>query len=343
MIFKIISACSIVVIFIEKFRKVGGVLIHVMIGLAAVFADRLLGDPKNWTHPVVWIGSLIAFLEKHWNRGRGRKGKGLFLVIVTVLTTALTVGSIVWISYTVHWAIGMIVEIALISLALAQKSLDEAAMLVYRALDTDDLATAREKLGWIVGRDTDHLEESEIVRGVVETVSENTSDGVTAPLFYALLFGATGAWVYKAINTLDSMIAYKNERYGDFGFAAAKLDDVANFIPSRITGFLLLAFTKAANRQSFTESFAKWRSDAKKHPSPNSGYLEAATAIQLGIRLGGENSYGGKKSFRAYMGEQIFEMERKHILKSIQHMYLVTYYFFIVIGGMILAVSSAWG
>lgn len=317
-------------------------MIHVLIGFGAVFVDRLAGDPKKWTHPVVWIGRLIAFLEKQWNIGVRRREKGLGLVIVTVFTTAAVVGSVVWLSYTVHCIFGIAVEIALMSLALAQKSLDEAAMLVYNALDTDDLVTAREKLGWIVGRDTEHLEESEIVRGVVETVSENTSDGVTAPLFYGLLFGATGAWVYKAINTLDSMIAYKNERYKDFGFAAAKLDDAANFIPSRITGFLLLTCTKSAIRQPVRKRFTEWRRDAKKHPSPNSGYLEAATAIQLGIRLGGENVYGGKKSFRAYMGQPFYKMERNHILQSISHMYFVTIYFLIALGGMILVVSSPW-
>lgn len=318
-------------------------MIHILIGLGAVVVDRCVGDPKKWTHPVIWIGRFIAFLEKHWNKGNKRREKGLGLVIVTVLTTAVAVGSIVWVSYTLHWIFGIVVEIILMSLALAQKSLDEAAMLVYNALEAEDLHTAREKLGWIVGRDTEHLAESEIVRGVVETVSENTSDGVTAPLFYGLLFGATGAWVYKAINTLDSMVAYKNERYKDFGFAAAKLDDAANFIPSRITGFLLLILTKPAICKPIANRFTEWRRDAKNHPSPNSGYLEAATAIQMGIQLGGENVYGGKMSFRAYMGQPYFTMERSHILKSIHHMYFVTIYFLTAIGGMIFAISSAWG
>ncbi|WP_431027174.1 adenosylcobinamide-phosphate synthase CbiB [Lysinibacillus sp. LZ02] len=315
----------------------------VVIGIMGIIVDRLFGDPKKWTHPVIWIGRLIAFLEKHWNKGNARKYKGFCAVVVTVLTTGFVVGGIVWLSYTVHWAFGIAIEVILISLALAQKSLEEAAMLVYRALEQQDFKEAREKLGWIVGRDTEHLDESEIVRGVVETVSENTSDGVTAPLFYALLFGATGAWVYKAINTLDSMIAYKNERYNDFGFVAAKLDDVANFIPSRITGFLLLIGTKAVAQKPFTYRFAQWIGDARKHPSPNSGYLEAATAVQLGIRLGGENVYGGKKSFRAYMGQLVFEMNRSHIVQSIQQMYVVTLYFLVVVGGIIIAISSTWG
>lgn len=215
-------------------------------------------------------------------------------------------------------------------------------MVVYNGLKLNDLKEARVKLGWIVGRDTHNLEEDEIVRGVVETVSENTSDGVTAPLFYALLFGAPGIWVYKTINTLDSMIGYKNERFNEFGRFAARLDDIVNFIPSRITGLLILFCTRNQGKYSFKKRFWLWCKDAKKHPSPNSGYLEAATAYQLGIRLGGFNSYGGKQTFRAYMGEPIELLQKKHILASIQHMYTVSLYFTLVVGGVIYAISLAW-
>ena len=308
----------------------------------AILIDRLLGDPKKWTHPVVWIGQLISALDKWLNKGAMRKLKGFVCVGIVLLATGVVVGSIVYVSYRVHWIIGIGVEVVLISLALAQKSLEEAAMRVYNALQKEDFPEAREKLGWIVGRDTEHLDEPEIVRGVVETVSENTSDGVTAPLFYALLFGATGAWVYKAINTMDSMIAYKNERYGEFGFIAAKLDDIANFIPSRLTGLLILIGTKTAYGMPLWARLKRWMIDAKKHPSPNSGYLEAATALQLGIRLGGVNSYGGKSSFRAYMGDLQTELTRAHIAKSVRHMYIVTMYFLIFIGGICLVLSSTW-
>ena len=308
----------------------------------AILIDRLLGDPKKWTHPVVWIGQLISALDKWLNKGAMRKLKGFVCVGIVLLATGVVVGSIVYVSYRVHWIIGIGVEDVLISLALAQKSLEEAAMRVYNALQKEDFPEAREKLGWIVGRDTAHLDEPEIVRGVVETVSENTSDGVTAPLFYALLFGATGAWVYKAINTMDSMIAYKNERYGEFGFVAAKLDDIANFIPSRLTGLLILTGTKTAFKMPLRARFKRWIIDAKKHPSPNSGYLEAATALQLGIRLGGVNSYGGSSSFRAYMGDMQTELTRAHITQSVRHMYIVTMYFLIIIGGICLVLSSTW-
>lgn len=318
-------------------------MMNIIICLVALLIDRVFGDPQKWTHPVIYIGRLIAKLEQKLNNGLHRKWKGFICVFVVLMTTAVFVGGMVWLSYSIHFFVGIFIEIALISLALAQKSLQHAAMLVYNALNENDLQEAREKLGWIVGRDTAHLQEPEIVRGVVETVSENTSDGVTAPLFYALLFGATGAWVYKAINTLDSMIGYKNARYGQFGFFAAKIDDIVNFIPSRITGFLILCFTKQVGQQSFTKRFKNWLVDAAKHPSPNSGYLEAATAIQLGIQLGGENQYGGIKSFRALMGTPNFVLNRQHILNAIQQMYIATLSFYLLIGGIYIAITIAWG
>lgn len=317
-------------------------MMTILISTFAVLIDRLLGDPKKWTHPVVWIGQLVSALDKWLNKGTMRRLKGLVCVGIVLLVTSVVVGSIVYVSYRVHWGVGVVVEVIFISLALAQKSLEEAAMRVYHALQKEDFFEAREKLGWIVGRDTAHLDEPEIVRGVVETVSENTSDGVTAPLFYALLFGATGAWVYKAINTMDSMIAYKNERYGEFGFVAAKLDDIANFIPSRLTGLLILIGTKTAFRMPLRARLKRWIIDAKKHPSPNSGYLEAATALQLGVRLGGVNSYGGNSSFRAYMGDMQTELIRTHITQSVRHMYIVTIYFLIIMGGIYVVLSSTW-
>ncbi|KGR74062.1 adenosylcobinamide-phosphate synthase CbiB [Ureibacillus sinduriensis] len=315
---------------------------NVVICLFALLIDRIFGDPKKWTHPVVFIGRLIELMEKSLNSGQHRKVKGSICVVIVVIVTAAVVAGVVWISYKMNFLIGVFVEIIFISLALAQKSLQQAAMKVYNELARENVQTAREYLGWIVGRDTDRLQEEEIVRGVVETVSENTSDGVTAPLFYALLFGATGAWVYKAINTLDSMIGYKNERYGQFGFIAAKADDAVNYIPSRITGFLILSFTTQDKPQPFLSKLKIWLRDAAKHPSPNSGYLEAATAIQLGVQLGGENSYGGIKSIRAFMGQPYIQLNRRHILQSIQQMYVATILFYLIVGGIFIALTIAW-
>ncbi|MEO4052909.1 adenosylcobinamide-phosphate synthase CbiB [Solibacillus sp. CAU 1738] len=313
-----------------------------IIAVIAMLLDRIIGDPRSLPHPVIWIGNTISFFEKRCNQGNARYIKGLITSSIIVLVVGIVVFAIVQVSSMLSFWLGIIVEIILITIAIAQKSLKQAAIVVYDALRQGDMTEARTKLGWIVGRDTAHLEEQEIVRGVVETVSENTSDGVTAPLFYALLFGATGAWVYKAINTLDSMIGYKNERYKDYGRFAAKLDDVVNFLPSRITGLLIVLFTKNEGPFSLKERFTYWLQDAKKHPSPNSGYLEAATAYQLGIRLGGENVYGGVTSFRAYMGQPIVALQKQHIVQSVQHMYRISIIFTIIIGGIQYAISSTW-
>lgn len=315
-------------------------IISVIIGQ---IMDAIIGDPPKMPHPVRWIGSLISFLTKHLNKGSHRMIKGAVAGLLVVLAVAVTTFLIVKLAYQIHAIVGIIIESILIGIGLAQKSLKEAAMEVYHALTEGDLQEARNKLSWIVGRDTNHLDEPEIVRGVVETVSENTSDGVTAPLFYACLFGATGLWAYKAINTLDSMIGYKNETYKEFGKFSAKLDDLANFIPSRITGLIILLFTKNKTNRKLFERLRLWLEDAKKHPSPNSGYLEAATSYQLGIRLGGYNTYQGIPSFRPYMGQADVPLEKSHIQEAIRQMVIASAVFTIIIGGVVIAISFAWG
>ncbi len=312
-------------------------MLHLIACLAGFIIDRFYGEPKVLKHPVIWIGSYIKRCTTIWNKGRHRKMKGAFVAISTVFLTFIVTLFIVLMSYFIHPVVGCIVEAILISMALAQKSLAQAAYDVEQPLVEGDFSTARQKLSWIVGRDTETLDEANITRGVVETVSENTSDGITAPLFYAFLFGATGAWVYKAINTLDSMIAYKNTTYGEFGYVAAKMDDAANVVPSRVTGFLILIGTKNVSGLSWKERFQKWRIDAKKHPSPNSGYLEAATAYQLGIQLGGLNAYGGIISHRKEMGEPLHTLQASHIHATVHQMYRASTLFLMIgllIGGM---------
>ena len=266
----------------------------------------------------------------------------MVLVILVVGITTIGTYFLVIAAYMVGTIFGILVEGIMIAIALAQKSLQQAAMDVYTPLVGGDLKEARVKLSWIVGRDTEKLSVPEVTRGVVETVSENTSDGVTAPLFWAFLFGATGAWMYKAVNTLDSMVAYKNEKYGDIGFVAAHTDDVFNYIPSRITGFLMLIVTKKESKHSFLYRFKGWLRDAKHHPSPNSGFLEAATAYQLGIQLGGTNRYKGIISERAKMGEPDTELAPKHIKIAIEQMHTVTTWFWllgVVIGGIYIVIT----
>ncbi|WP_341302680.1 adenosylcobinamide-phosphate synthase CbiB [Lysinibacillus sp. FSL H8-0500] len=292
--------------------------------------DLVMGDPPKLPHPVRWIGKLIQSQTVLWNKGKWRKLRGMVMALAVVGTTMFVVTLIVLLSYQVSLLFGIVVEGLLIGIGLAQRSLKEAAMAVYVPLVNGDLTEARVKLSWIVGRDTDKLGEEEIVRGVVETVSENTSDGVTAPLFYAFLFGAIGLWGYKAVNTLDSMVGYKNDTYKDFGMFSAKLDDVLNFIPSRLTGLLLVLGTKNDTNWSLGKRLKRWVQDARKHPSPNSGYLEAATAVQLGIQLGGKNSYQGVVSHRALMGERLVPLTKEHIMGSIVQMRMATLLFTLV-------------
>lgn len=302
-------------------------MIACIIGL--VF-DFVVGDPPKMPHPVRWVGKLIQSQTKLWNKGKMRKTRGMIMALAVVGTTMFVVTAILLVSYNVSLLFGIIVEGLLIGIGLAQRSLKEAAMDVYEPLAKGDFAEARVKLSWIVGRDTEKLDEDEIVRGVVETVSENTSDGVTAPLFYAFLFGAVGLWGYKAVNTLDSMIGYKNDTYKDFGMFAAKLDDVLNFVPSRITGLLMVLGTKNETKVSLGKRIKRWAQDARKHPSPNSGYLEAATAVQLGVQLGGKNTYQGIESFRATMGERLVPLTKEHIATAVIHMRVATLLFTLV-------------
>lgn len=248
-----------------------------------------------------------------------------------------------WSFYLLHPAAGIMMEAVLISTTIAQKSLKEAALSVYSPLVKDDMAEARHKLSWIVGRDTDNLEEPEIVRGAVETVAENTSDGITAPLFWALVGGAPLAIIYRAINTCDSMVGYKNERYGEFGWASARLDDAANWIPSRITSFCMLLGNRPFH-MSRTEALKIVLRDARKHPSPNSGWGEGAVAAILGVQLGGINFYKGVVSNRATMGDALTRLEKNHILE-VNKIVCATVPLFVMLlwlGGILYEMAISW-
>nr|WP_197462212.1 adenosylcobinamide-phosphate synthase CbiB [Bhargavaea cecembensis] len=318
------------------------ILNHLIACMVGFLIDRLIGDPPGWPHPVRWIGRLITFMDTRLNKGQNRRKKGLLLLIITAGTSGLLAAAVVCIFYGIHRAAGVAAESLLIAAGLARKSLADAAVEVYRPLAAGNLPEAREKLGWIVGRDTESLPESEIVRGVVETVSENTSDGVTAPLFWAILLGAPGIWIYKAVNTLDSMVGYRNERYESFGYFSAKADDVLNLIPSRLTGLLILLVAPNRSGLPLRERLAGWRRDAGKHPSPNSGWLEAATAWQLGAELGGLNTYQGVPSDRARMGHPDRPLEAADIPESVHAMHAASWAFVILwllIGGIAVAVA----
>lgn len=308
-------------------------MVHIAAIAFGLIIDRLIGDPPNWPHPVRWIGTIILKLTAKWNHYPHASRNGFFLIAIMAIGSFAAVYILVSGAYAVHWLLGFLVEALLIAAGLAQKSLSDAANDVYQPLLRKDYRKAREKLSWIVGRDTGQLNESEITRGVVETVSENTSDGVTAPLFWAFLLGAPGLWMYKAVNTCDSMVGYKNEEFSKFGYASAKLDDLLNILPSRITGAIILLVTRNKRGLTLRQRFAEWLQDAPKHPSPNSGWLEAATAVQLGIELGGINTYKGVQSIRARMGTPVCKLEAQHIKEAVDQMHLAVFWFFILFSG----------
>jgi adenosylcobinamide-phosphate synthase len=245
-------------------------------------------------HPVRAIGWLISASEKKWRRtGLPLKFAGVLLCGSVVLITT----SLVWL--TLPWA-----NVYWIYSFLALRSLDAESNAVVRSLERGDIETARSQLSMIVGRDTAHLDEPEILRAVIETVSENMSDGIVAPLLYLALLGPAGMAAYKAVNTLDSMVGYKDERYRDLGWASARLDDVLNFVPARMSA-LLVWIAAALTGMNVLRSFRITLRDANSQPSPNSGWPEAAFAGALGVRLGGTNVYRGITSHKAHLGDPI--------------------------------------
>lgn len=319
------------------------ILNHLIALTIAVIIDFFVGDPPHWPHPVKWIGSLIARLEKDWNDGSNKKLMGVMMIITVLVVVGGLTAFIVLVSYFIHPLLGIGIEAVLISTTIAQKSLKEAGLSVFKPLCEGNLAEARLKLSYIVGRDTEHLNESEITRAAVETIAENTSDGITAPLFWALLGGAPLAMMYRAINTCDSMVGYKNEKYQEFGWASARLDDVVNWIPSRLTAYCMMIINQP-EYSSKREVRMIVDQDAKRHPSPNSGWGEATVAALLGVQLGGVNSYKGKISKRATMGKPVVSLEKNHILKTnrIVTKTIPAFLILLWIGGWLSELASTW-
>ncbi len=295
--------------------------------ICAFLFDTIIGDPNSKWHPVVLMGKLISLLERFFYRGTDSDGKkfamGAMLVIIVLLISYDVAAALMHFSYYLPgWGSAMVGALIL-SFMISPKSLAKAGKEIYGLLVVGDLAEARRKVGWIVGRDTEELSEDEVSRATVETIAENTVDGIIAPLFYFAIGGVPLAVLYRAANTMDSMLGYKNEKYLYFGRAAARLDDALGLIPARITAvlFIISAWLLGFDARHALEVMKR---DADKHPSPNGGYAEATVAGALHIRLGGVNSYFGKKSFRAYMGDVIEMTAPKHIMECIRMMYTAT-------------------
>ncbi|MHB9038065.1 MAG: adenosylcobinamide-phosphate synthase CbiB [Armatimonadota bacterium] len=283
--------------------------------LAAIALDLVLGDPRCFPHPIKFIGRLASGLESPIRRAvPNARAAGVATAILVILTTGFATAALVFGAARLHPALGSAVSALLLYTTFAARDLAKHSNEVHRALKRGDLAHARHRVSWMVGRDTECLDEPGIVRSAVESVAENTVDGVTAPLFFAVLGGPVGAMVYKAINTLDSTFGYKNERYIDFGWASAKIDDLANFLPARLTAPLVVLAASVLRLRSGNALRICLR-DRRKHASPNSGITEAAMAGALGVRLGGLLYRKGKPVEMPTLGNPIVELEPKHILR----------------------------
>jgi adenosylcobinamide-phosphate synthase len=273
--------------------------------LAAVILDLLIGDPRWFPHPVVYIGRLIEALEKALRRlVRNERLAGVLLLVMTV---GITCGvGVVFLkgAYAVGPYLGLAVAVILSWSCIAARSLHRESRLVADTIGQGDLVKARRYLSNIVGRDTAELDEQEVWRATVETVAENTSDGVIAPLFYLCLGGPVLAIAYKAVNTLDSMVGYRNERYKSLGWASARCDDLANFMPARLTGLLMVAVAPLFGFP-LGNAWRIMRRDGRNHSSPNSGIPEAAVAGALGVRLGGASVYSGTRVEKPTIGDPL--------------------------------------
>ncbi|QGU00258.1 Adenosylcobinamide-phosphate synthase [Candidatus Syntrophocurvum alkaliphilum] len=295
--------------------------------ICAFILDFIIGDPRFIPHPVIYIGKIInkseIFIRKVAKNTLALKVSGVLLTLVIVLGTYIFFASIIWLAFWIHNYLGIIISIFILAQALAVKSLYQHAINITKPLSKGNLPQAREALSMIVGRDTDNLDEKDITRATVESVSENTVDGITAPLFYAFLGGPPLAMAYKAINTLDSMIGYKNEKYLHLGWAAARLDDLANYIPARITAALYLLISPFTPG-GWTGVWHTLSRDGQKHPSPNSGLSEAAVAGALNIKLGGNSCYNGLERSSPVIGNGNHILQVNHINQCLKIMLVIS-------------------
>ena len=289
--------------------------------------DLLLGDPviPHVPHPVVIMGRIISRLENRLRRifprtPEGELAAGRVLAAALPLGTLAVTGLVCWGGTALHPAIGFLFETLWCWQALAMKGLASESRNVYDVLGTGDLPAARKAVGRIVGRDTQTLTGEGVIKATVETVAENFSDGVASPLFYMLLGGAPLAMTYKAINTMDSMVGYKNDRYLYFGRAAARLDDAANFLPARIAALIWIAASGLAG-QNARRAWRVWRRDRRKHTSPNSAQCEAACAGALGVLLAGPASYFGKVCEKPTIGDDLRPVEIQDIQRANRVLY----------------------
>ena len=279
--------------------------------LIGVVLDALIGDPAWLPHPVVGFGKLIGGAE-HWlNKGSGRKFKGALIAVILIAATYAFLFWLIRLCYGYNQWLGIGVSALFVFYFLAGKTLIKEVRMVFLALD-ESLEKGRQQVARIVGRDTANLDAQEIRTAALETLAENLSDGVIAPLFWFMILGVPGMAAYKMINTLDSMIGYKTDRYKEFGCWAAHIDDIANWIPARLTAFLMVL---SAGRPGLLKFIHKY---GRNHASPNSGYPESALAGILNCRFGGTHTYFGQEFYKPYIGESPRELTTQDAIKAIR-------------------------
>lgn len=294
----------------------------------AYVLDLIFGDPQNIIHPVQVIGKMISSGEKFLlgeNSSLSRKYKFFAGMILNITVISLTYGITYLIRRTSENSIIFTVaEIYLMYTIFSINSLAREGNRVYNILKEGNIERARKDLSYLVSRDTGTMDEKMIIRSTMETISENTVDGIVAPMLYMFLGGLPLSMTYKAINTFDSMVGYKNEKYMDFGKFSAKLDDVANFIPARITGILIVIASMILG-YDYKNSLKIFIRDRKNHSSPNSGHAEAGVAGALGVQFGGRVSYFGKEVDKPVIGDKIKDFELEDIKKNIKIMYVASF------------------
>jgi adenosylcobinamide-phosphate synthase len=311
--------------------------------LTGFVLDMLFGDPPRFPHVVRLMGRLIAALEKHLRplfpaSARGEMAGGVLLAGIVSMLCAGVPMLLLFLAYRECLPLGFLLESFLCYQLLAMGSLRAESMKVCRSLRRNDVAAARREVAMIVGRDTAALDRDGITRAAVETVAENTADGSIAPLFYLMLGGAVLGCFYKAVNTMDSMIAYKNERYLYFGRAAAKMDDLLNYLPSRLCAGLMIV-AACLSGHDVGRAFRIWRRDRRRHASPNSAQTESVCAGALGIRLAGPASYFGKMCDKPTLGDDTRPIEPEDIVRANRLLYVSS----LLMLGVVLAVRIGMG
>lgn len=310
---------------------------HIFAFIAGFVLDLLIGDPHFIPHPVRLIGSLISFFDKRLNCDAGYNSsekklnlikykRGMLLVFTVIFATFAISVIIIVAAYSINLYAGVIAEAVMTWQILATKCLRVESMRVYDALRTDGVDAGRRAVSMIVGRDTSVLDAAGVTRAAVETIAENTSDGVIAPMLYTAIGGPVLGFVYKAVNTMDSMLGYKNDKYMYFGRFAARLDDVVNFIPARISAYLMIAAAFIGGRQfDAKNAYSIFKRDRFNHASPNSAQTESVCAGALRVQLAGDAVYFGKLVKKKYIGDGLREIEYEDIKRANRLMYITAF------------------